>query len=450
MKKSIFIAAIVLASTIANAQLGGLLKKAKEKVTQPSSSKSSSTKKEEDKEPSTATTIAQPTNPREVSSTLNTNSNTNYCVPKYYDGQAGKTINDILKNDINVLLPNTAIRKAGETGSAHFAKDYPELSSVIQDKNKSNEFVVEFSNTKSKQGLGKIDTKFSSSKPVIYGVIKTKNGKPIDEIMGFKGKGGNITVQIVIYSNTDNHIGGQKEGSFYGFYVTPELAANNFLYIDILPEAKDAAYRQVSNEKDAYVYLPGFAAQHDKFNFPTSGAYTIQVIVTNNLKNEWGEATKDAIDAVGYFEYDLKVSDIATIEKQKKEVENFLYDYKNNAIWPIPKEWTAKSEALNIGVSQAKLLEMYKNYFKSFDNGFELKKLHVKGNNGWGVVNGDNGLPIYRYSLQWCTAFFKHKNGKACYYQGFGLRQDYQGGGTYGHSYISTDDYHMLDCAEMK
>jgi hypothetical protein len=78
-------------------------------------------------------------------------------------------------------------------------------------------------------------------------------------------------------------------------------------------------------------------------------------------------------------------------------------------------------------------------------------KFHASpSNGGWTTVNNDYGIPIYRYSNQWYTVFVKFNNGKSCFFQGFGLRQQYNGGGTYGKVFCDINPYHMTDCGLMK
>ena len=121
------------------------------------------------------------------------------------------------------------------------------------------------------------------------------------------------------------------------------------------------------------------------------------------------------------------------------------------AVQELPKEWANKSAALVMGFTQAQLVSMYLNSFTNKMDAHTVLKFHASSSNGgYTVVNNDYGIPIYRYSNQWYTIFIKYANGKTCFYQGFGLRQQYNGGGTYGKPMIDKNEYHMVDCEKMK
>lgn len=89
-----------------------------------------------------------------------------------------------------------------------------------------------------------------------------------------------------------------------------------------------------------------------------------------------------------------------------------------------------------MGYTQAQLVAMFENSFAS--------KLDPHT-----VVNNDYGIPVYGYSNQWYTVFIKFANGKSCFSQGFGLRQQYNGGGTFGKVFCDINPYHMTDCGQM-
>ncbi len=104
-----------------------------------------------------------------------------------------------------------------------------------------------------------------------------------------------------------------------------------------------------------------------------------------------------------------------------------------------------------MGFTQAQLISKYQNSFTDKMDAHTVVKFHASASNGgWTIVNNDFGIPVYRYSNQWYTIFIKYANGKTCYYQGFGLRQQYNGGGAYGQASIDKNEYHMADCGSMK
>jgi hypothetical protein len=104
-----------------------------------------------------------------------------------------------------------------------------------------------------------------------------------------------------------------------------------------------------------------------------------------------------------------------------------------------------------MGIAQPKLIEMFRNHFDGKLSDFNLVKLHATSSNGgWTVEANEFGIPRYRYSSQWYTIFMKSKDGKTCFYQGFGLRQNYEGGGKYSATFIDADKYHYVNCGDMK
>jgi hypothetical protein len=69
----------------------------------------------------------------------------------------------------------------------------------------------------------------------------------------------------------------------------------------------------------------------------------------------------------------------------------------------------------------------------------------------WTVENNEFGIPRYRYTNQWFFMFVKNTRENACFFQGFGLRQNYSGGGTFGPAFIDKNEaITWFQCEKMK
>ena len=170
------------------------------------------------------------------------------------------------------------------------------------------------------------------------------------------------------------------------------------------------------------------------------------------MVDDWGKPVYGKnIEYANFFDYNFSAKDAAAIVEEAGKVNDLKNEAKKNAITPLPKQWTEKTAALAMGYTQAQLISMFENSFNTRLDPHTVVKFHASPSaGGWTVVNNDYGIPAYRYSNQWYTVFVKFANGKSGFFPGFGLRQQYNGCGTYGKVFCDINPYHMTDCEKMK
>ncbi len=252
-------------------------------------------------------------------------------------------------------------------------------------------------------------------------------------------------LSFVLYDDVEDKI--NKFAAIEKFKLTTAQANSKSITFDIMPNLSNFSQGKQSN-----FYTGTFARNHNQYVFKRNGDYKVGVFVSNEMVDDWGKPVygKD-IEYANFFDYNFSAKDAATILEKADKINDLQNAAKKNAITALPKQWNEKSSALAMGLSQAQLINMYETSFSPKLEPHTIVKLHASpSGGGWTTVNNNYGIPIYRYSNQWYTIFVKFANGKTCYFQGFGLRQQYNGGGTYGKAFVDKNDYHMADCGEMK
>lgn len=427
----LFLLAITI-STTTQAQLSGLLKKAKDKVTEKAAEKKATVQ-------TTTTTESVATS---SSNTLKGNSaeyewaedNKNYGYG--FQGGAGYTF-DRIKQKQRTLQPLTHIRKIGEKGSFHFAKDYPELKSLIKDGEQLNA-TIQFSGTPFKNDKGDGKTSFSSTSDHIYVLVMANSGT-IKDVMKIKDDTEfGIRIGIFIYNdNTDKISGGIFGGNFM---ITPQMAMEKSFILDIMP----------AKENVVNLYMAtSFYFMHTEEYFGKAGNYKIRVCVQTPLLDDWGKVKRNEnLETNAFFDYNFNISDAVTRMNEGRELATKLKEDEEKAPVAIPDEWTLKSGTPMAGYSVAKYNQMYLNEYP----GVKIVKTYLSPDAGWGVVkDNDNITPSYKYSGQWVTYFVRNSKGE-CYYQTCNLRKNYEGGGSYGATYFAafSNEIKYLDCNKMK
>jgi hypothetical protein len=446
MKKLIVSLGLFLFVLQTNAQLGGLIKKAKDKASQ--QTPASDTKPETGSTQSNSqeeSTAAASKNERKPA--LKKDAEVLFRIPdrNAYSSTMGDGVTvQTLHNREVKFLPYDPVKKEGEAGSNHFAKDYPELVSLVIDKNKSGNFIVEFSSTPFKNGTGTLSTKFSSSKPAIYAKVKTKNGQSLNDVFGFGGKGGEVEVYNTVYNNFSGQF---PSGMLKTLFLTPEKAKENYFLLDVLTDIDNAQIYQI-REDEKSLYNPEFGYMHTQDVFPSSSNYLVRLLVRTAAKDEWGKKTDNHLDAVGFFEYDLKVSDAVAITEKSKKFYEDLKVQLNNIPRPVPDFWTMKSSPLTMGFTQAQLIKMYLG--ENFSNNTVIKFI-ATNNSGWGRMEDvTTGVITGRSSRQEYYVFFKNKAKNKCWVGIFWLQQAYNGGGSYGQAYVKGGEDYYVKCEELK
>jgi hypothetical protein len=437
MRKILSVVILYFTITITHAQLGGLLRKAKDKVTAPSQAQA-------------AIPSAEPTQTNKPAIMGNTkvaaiekNETTFYLYDQQYGYRSGGSHYTVASfvADKRMFDPYQHIRKSEEKGTFHFAKDYPELANITKPVN--NDLTITFSN-KTFTGGGEVITNSFTTTNGIYAKITATKGTLKDALKLADNDDG-IMVHFVLYDDVDETI--NKFATIEKFQLTEAQAKGKSITFDIIPNLAN-----FSDGKQSDFWAGTFARKHDQYTFKQNGMYKVGVVVSNEMVDDWGKPVygKD-IDYTNFFDYNFSAKDAAAVFDEAGKVNDLRNAVKKNAITSLPKQWTEKSSSLIMGFTQAQLINMYQNSFTNKMDAHTVVKFHASSSNGgWTTVNNDFGIPIYRYSNQWYTIFIKYANGKTCFYQGFGLRQQYNGGGTYAKAFIDKNEYHMVDCGQMK
>lgn len=298
-------------------------------------------------------------------------------------------------------------------------------------------------------------TKFSSNE-FIYGRLQLNSGT-IKEALKINEKAANskyysFEYVVVVYRNKESKY--NNEQIWNSCLLRDADLDKNYLDFDVLP-SPDKATTIISALSDFSAGKstgPLYAAIQPNV-FYEDGIYKVDVIIRNPTKDGWGNLLEKGKWPTfeADFDFEFNTNDVATLKKNKELASTKAANEIRNGITPLPKQWTEKTSAPAMGLTQAQLITLYENSFDSKLDPHTVVKFHSSSSNGgWTTVNNDYGIPIYRYSNQWYTIFVKYANGKACFFQGFGLRQQYMGGGTYGKTFLDKNDYRMADCGSMK
>jgi hypothetical protein len=441
LQKTILLFLAVAISITTQAQLGGLLKKAKDKVTE---------KKE------VTTTEGGNKTTEVVNGTKNNDERWEkgeFTFPDatYRNEYQQRTYNIFqVKEKFGALESLSHVRKEGEKGTFHFAKDYPELKSLINDEHIVNA-TIQFSGTPFKNGKGDGKTSFSSNGEHIYAQLEAKAGT-IKDVFNIKtDENIRFSFMYYIYSDDGDKLIGDFSTSAGNFIVTPQMAKEKYLVLDIMP-AKENAIIYGNKETGFNRTASDFAFLHKQENFSKSGNYKVRLVLLTPYTDEWGKPISGtSMDCNGFFDYSFTIKDAKARFEEGKEIHAYLSDYVREAPVALPEEWKAKSSSVAMGIPQAKLVEMIKNRHASRLVKYTLVKFYASASSGgWTVEKNEFGIPLYRYSSQWYTAFWKNNDGTDCFYQGFGLRQNYEGGGKYSASFVDEEPYKNLRCEEMK
>ena len=410
MKKIVLAIAIIATSISSYAQLGGLLKKAKDKITEKKTVETTTTAANNNQ---TATLNNPPTAP------TNEGSNTKIIV-----------------------------QKGENTPEGYYLFDNPLGKILIASKPFSNAS----NNTK---------TTFQSNE-FIYGRLQLKSGT-IKEAFKFGEKEKGIpfhSLEYVVFVYKKGETKYNNDRLWNSCLVTDADLTKNYFDFDILPNPQNATtiISALANFSAGKSTAPLYAAINPTV-FYEDGTYKINIILRNAVNDAWGKALeqKKWPTFETDFDYLFNANDVAALKKNKElAATNAQNNMQNlaNAAQELPEQWLEKSSALVMGLTQDKLLQMLL--------GDDLKSLKLikffasSSNGGWtAIYDQGNVLPTYRKSNQYYTVFYKivnptNSNNGKCWFQTFGLRQQYMGGGTYGVATIDANEWHFAECDKMK
>jgi hypothetical protein len=395
LQQTLFLFLTITISTTTQAQLSGLLKKAKDKLTEKKDKKD--TKQEDAKEDRTAGV--------EVKNKI-TNSDTN--LPDNYV---------LLTNDLGkVILATTPFGKTASEGQASF---------------KSSDF--------------------------IYGRIQLNSGT-IKEALKIADKDDKhpfyyYDYDLFIYKNKKEVY---HNVIWNTILLRDDELNNNYLNFDILPDPKkvNTIYSATADFCCGKSTVPLYSSFSPQV-FATEGVYKIEVLIRNSaMKDQWGKAITDESKWPAFdmdFDFTFSNNDIATLKKNYEAAEEVAKEKFRTAgasAETLPDSWAAKSGTPIAGYSASKYNQLYLKYYP----GAKIIKTFMTNDGGWAVIkDNDNILPRYKYSSQWVTYFVKNAKGE-CYYHTCNLRQNYEGGGRYSAAFLAVFDEEIkyLDCEKMK
>jgi hypothetical protein len=342
--------------------------------------------------------------------------------------------------------PYRHIRKKGESGNFHFAKDYPELKNIAEPEIANASLI--FSSTPFNKGASKPAGSFSSASGYIYARLETK-GRSIKEALQIGGQIPKLKVDLYFYPDGGDEIWNKDGNPFAFLYLNEELMSKSTIDFDIRPSV--ATITANYNPRDRYsYYLPPFALVHTQEFFPKSGKYKIGVRVVSDIYDEWGKNTYKQLEVAGNFDYEINAKEAPAIFEEGQQVVKALQTGMRKLPKPLPAQWKMNSAASVVpGYSVAKYNQLYQGFYK--DVKIVKTVLIPAPGAAWKVVSNDNIVPTYKYCTQTVYFFVKDKEGN-CYYHPCDLRQDYSGGGTYGPMHLAVFDEERVyvKCEEMK
>lgn len=298
-----------------------------------------------------------------------------------------------------------------------------------------------------------------SSNEFIYARLVLKGGtvkevlKPSEPDKKIK----EYNIDFLLYTIKDNNSISDLGRNFRAIINKSDLDKTYFDF-DIFPSpdnAKSAFYwggnpnDGISYGFDMYLFLTN--SQTNEGTYKILNKIKIQAVdFRGNPLPE--NQTQSILDS---FNITFSGSDYAKIKANQEKLNiSFETNYKiqKAANEPVPAEWTAKSSPIISGYTTASITNLYINSFSTSASVLKVIKLYAapaKAQGIWINQNNEFGIPSYRYSSQWFTAFVRDSSNGLCYYQGFGLRQNYSGGGTFGNVFVDHGNSAVLACDKL-
>jgi hypothetical protein len=105
------------------------------------------------------------------------------------------------------------------------------------------------------------------------------------------------------------NIGG-NEGSNINFFISADLAKQNYLTIDVMPKLDNYILYTTKYQDNDEPFAYKFPYFHTRENFPKSGKYSVAMYVEDFESDEYGKSTGKTKQAVAVFSYDFSVKDV--------------------------------------------------------------------------------------------------------------------------------------------
>lgn len=387
--KTIILLAFCFFSVITNAQLGGLLNKAKDKVLE---------KKDKKKEQA------------EVKSETNVlpgiSGNENSGIAATAKSNQGGTI--IFGNEPFTTLSTGT--KAKFTSSENIYGQLQLKSGTLKD----------FFKIKDKDPNKRIPYYFLN-----YIVFLSKNGKSI----------------------ADN------KGIWNSMYVADADVNNNYLNFDVLPSsAKVTTVINALDDFSAGSAGAPLVGWISPQYFKEEGNYDVTIQFTYPSYDEWGKImpTEQWTMIEESITFNFSKKDIAKLTSDRVKVDEAAKAVIANSR-PIPSAWKATSNKINCGISEASLKSLFIGGLSSWGSDVTILKLYADKGAGNYVQKDDYGFPVRKSYNQHYVAFCKKAGTGQCFYQNFYVFNEYAGGGTYHKSLsIGLYDAVYISCDKLK
>jgi hypothetical protein len=365
----------------------------------------------------------------------------------YHSYNNGKPIADVIRNPDNntqggnKLEPYKMMRKAGEKGTFHFAKDYPELAAYTMPENPGVRIVFYSSPGKNSE----TQTAFNSGTRRIYAKLETSDGS-IKDALGLPDKGVSLSVRFYVFG--DEYVK-QLEG-LSKLYVPKNIAQGKVVEFGVMPDPNNQVIYLNPDDKNFPNFYSMFYQMHTQNNFPKNGDYKIGVKLSYAKTDDWGKPTNNVTGIWGFFDYTFDAKDVAGIQKEGRDVSAKSKEFQHMNE-PLPAEWGKPSSAVNSGYSAAEIQKIYLQSKGDRASNMKIIKFYASPNSGMGLDKTDLGIPRQKFTNQEYTVFYKETSTDKCYYQQFSLAWAYLGGGAYAKQPgLILNDNILVDCAKLK
>ena len=327
---------------------------------------------------------------------------------------------------------------------------------------KSNNLgTIYFSNKPFTTGTDGSKTSFNSNE-FIYGRL-VLNGGTVRDVLKPSSLTGKVKNQIPfkIYRR-DNSNRDQKQYPDFladNAVVSESELDQTYWDFDLFPEpgkARTVVFtdRNFNNGYESADALYLFLKKNDT----KEGTYRIGVeIKTAGVDfrgNPLPESQRQMIE--GEVSFTFRGSDYAAIQSNYSVLtKGFAAAAKQNQVagQELPPEWAQPSGRILPISTAAQLQLMYLNK-RQGSSSLKIVKLHATapGQTSWSIEKNNLGIPLYRFSNQTYTVFVKNQQTNQCFFDSFGLRQNYSGGGTYGQTFFDFDEgsQKFFNCDKMK
>lgn len=259
---------------------------------------------------------------------------------------------------------------------------------------------------------------------------KVEQGSPVAGIDGYS-----VPLSVYYLSN-----GASTKLSYLPNYVVVSEGDLDKAYLDfdIFPAPDKATTVIYDGENKPAQMMYDFLQKADE------GTYNMGVQITARGTDFRGDPTPVSSwsKVSGEFAFTFRGSDYKGISANGERLTTEFAtrsERAKKANEPLPKEWALKSNPVAGGLSEASLKSMYVNGFSSGGgSNLNVVKFYAgpASTGTWLITKNDLGIPKFRKFVQTYIVFVRNIASGTCFYEPFGLYQDYAGGGTYGKTLI--------------